>query len=86
MFHVKHFGKVGPENLTSPHTEGRLWLVESRKNLVLLRAASPKKPGASCAKVPKISKISTILQLRPFVATMGLQGGFCHGDRYDCTS
>ena len=33
-------GKVGPENLTSPHTEGGLSLVESRKNLVLLRAAA----------------------------------------------
>ena len=46
MFHVKHFGKVGPENLTSPHTECGLRLVEWRINLVLLRAVAHWNGGA----------------------------------------
>src|ERR1019366_8579584 len=36
MFHVKHFGTIGAENLTRPHTSDGVYGVGLRGNLVLL--------------------------------------------------
>jgi hypothetical protein len=41
MFHVKHFGKVRPENLTRPHTFGGVRGVRLRGKQSLCRAGPP---------------------------------------------